>query len=495
MELMSQATSEKNQNALTVVLLAGILVVALNTWLAFRSVDILVQSEFWVQHTLQVINQVDRIMGSAKDAETGNRGFLITADDRFLDPYTNAVKDLPAELDHFRTLTADNPSQQQRFAELYSVLEHRLQLLANGIARRRTGTGVDEIHDLVRAGTGKAEMDRARNIADSMEAEERRLLVLRLEDARQASQHARWTIALASALDLVLLVFMFRYLARERVLRLEKERVAAELAVSKAETDVKAAELQSLNQELEERVAKRTAELETTNRELEAFSYSVSHDLRAPLRTIDGFSLALEEDYGGAVDAVGKDYIRRVRTGVQRMGQLIDALLQLSRITRAELVRENFDMAEIARSVVGEIELGILSAAPNPNGRPMDAKSIEFRVDTGRNAFGDPKLIRVALENLLGNAVKFSSKVAEPCVEFGWDEAAEAWFVRDNGAGFDMFYADKLFNAFNRLHGDKDFKGSGIGLATVARVVRRHHGKIWADSTVGRGATFWFTLG
>jgi signal transduction histidine kinase len=497
MKPTSTTTSEANENALTGLLLAAVVVVALNTWLAFRSVRVLLSNEAWVQHTLQVINQAEVIMSSAKDAETGNRGFLITGDENYLEPYTVAVRKLPSEIDAFSSLTGDNPSQQRRLLDLRAVLDERLLLLAQGIAERRAGNK-DEVRLLVLSGTGKAEMDHLRRVADDMEGEEQRLLVLRIAAAHRSSIQARLTIALASALDLVLLVLMFRHLARERTLRLEKERVAAQLAAAKAETEAKAAELLALNEQLEDRVAKRTSELETANRELEAFSYSVSHDLRAPLRTIDGFSLALEEDYGAAVDAVGKDYIHRVRSGVQRMGQLIDALLQLSRITRADLVREHFDMAEVARTVVSEIELGIQSASTsNGNGPepPQERSPVQFRIEPGPRACGDPKLMRVALENLFGNAVKFSSKVPNPVVEFGWDSAAEAWFVKDNGAGFDMYYANKLFNAFNRLHGDKDFKGSGIGLATVARVVHRHHGKIWADSVVGRGATFWFTLG
>jgi light-regulated signal transduction histidine kinase (bacteriophytochrome) len=336
-------------------------------------------------------------------------------------------------------------------------------------------------------------MDHLRRIADDMEAEEQRQLVQREAAAHRSSFRARGTIGLASALDLLLLVMIFRHLDRERSLRLETQRVAAELAISREALVAKSSELQVLNRELEERVRLRTVELETTNRELEAFSYSVSHDLRAPLRTIDGFSLALEEDYTEAVDATGKDYIRRVRAGVQRMGQLIDALLQLSRITRADLVREEFDMGDLARSVVADLQVGSSKAGSGEMGAL--ATSVSFVVAEGPVANGDPRLIRVALENLLGNAVKFSSKVAEPVVQFGWDAAASAWFVRDNGAGFDMFYADRLFTAFNRLHGDKDFKGSGIGLATVARVVGRHHGRIWADSVIGSGATFWFTLG
>jgi signal transduction histidine kinase len=505
----SKTDTTTNRNALTAVLFAAVVVVVLNTWLAFHSIQVLVNSEYWVQHTLEVINQVERIMGSAKDAETGNRGYLITGDERYLEPYTNAVKELPAELENFGTLTEDNQSQQTHLLDLREVLDQRLGLLATGIEQKRTGAGRDEIHQFLLTGTGKAEMDHLRRIADAMEAEERRLLVIRELDVRRNSSQARWTIGLASALDLALLVLMFRYLARERVLRLEKERAAEELTRAKAATEAKAAEVQLLNRELEERVRRRTAELETTNRELEAFSYSVSHDLRAPLRTIDGFSLAIEEDYGNVVDAVGKDYIRRVRTSVQRMGQLIDALLQLSRITRTELARESFDMCEVARSVVTDFgaataaEAAHLERADHRPGARMEiqtdgqtaAKPVEFRVLEGPEAYADPRLLRVALENLIGNAVKFSSKVSAPVVEVGWDNKESAWYVRDNGAGFDMFYADKLFNAFHRLHGDKDFLGSGIGLATVARVVRRHHGKIWAESAVGRGATFWFTLG
>jgi light-regulated signal transduction histidine kinase (bacteriophytochrome) len=223
--------------------------------------------------------------------------------------------------------------------------------------------------------------------------------------------------------------------------------------------------------------------LETINRELEAFSYSVSHDLRAPLRTIDGFSLALQEDYQDLVDATGRDYIHRVRSGVQRMGQLIDALLQLSRITRAEITREHFSMTDLAATV---------AAVLKEENRDRD---IEFTIEPGLEADGDPGLIRVALENLFGNAVKFSSKKPSSRIEFGWSPEKKAYFVRDNGAGFDMYYANKLFNAFNRLHGDKDFRGSGIGLATVARIIHRHHGTLSGEGLVDRGATFWFTLG
>ncbi len=474
--------NETKRNLIPTLLFAAIVVVSMNAWFAFHSVQVLVESEALVQHTWQVIYQVERIMSSAKDAETGSRGFLIAGEDAYLEPYQSARRDLPGELDAFGRLTADNASQRARLTEMRAVLGQRLDLLGQGIALRGE-SDTNGVRAMVLSGTGKVEMDHLRSLADQMEAEERRLLALRTSQTNSNLRSARFTIGLASALDFLLIVLMFRYFARERALRVRTEATAALLAVASRKAEENAAEVSLLNRTLEERVRQRTNELETTNRELEAFSYSVSHDLRAPLRTIDGFSLALEEDYAEVVDGVGRDYIRRVRTGVQRMGQLIDSLLQLSRITRAEIVRSKVDLSGLAETIVGNLK------DENPE------KTIEFRIEQGLTATADPKLIQVALENLLGNAVKFSSKVEHPVVEFGRDAEKDAWFVRDNGAGFDMFYSDKLFNAFNRLHGDKDFKGSGIGLATVARVVRRHHGRIWAESVVNHGATFWFTLG
>lgn len=248
-------------------------------------------------------------------------------------------------------------------------------------------------------------------------------------------------------------------------------------------SEERSAEVRRLNTELENRVRQRTTELEVTNKELEAFSYSVSHDLRAPLRTIDGFSLALEEDYRQKLDETAQDYLRRIRNGVQRMGMLIDSLLQLSRITRAEIVKESVNLSEIAQEVSAEL----LAQTSD--------RTIHFTIEPNLHAVGDARLLRVAFENLFGNAVKFTANVPVAEIEFGQEKQTGEFYVRDNGAGFDMQYAHKLFTAFQRLHGDREFKGSGIGLATVARVVRRHHGDIAAQGEVGKGATFRFTLG
>jgi signal transduction histidine kinase len=226
------------------------------------------------------------------------------------------------------------------------------------------------------------------------------------------------------------------------------------------------------------------AELLTSNKELEAFSYSVSHDLRAPLRGIDGFSLVLLEDYADKLDANGKDYLHRVRTATQRMGTLIDDMLNLARVARTEIRPERFDLGALAHMIASELQ------------KTQPERSVTFRIADGLEAFVDSHLIRIALENLLGNAWKFTSKRATPCIEFGKTtrDGMLAYYVRDDGAGFDPAHASRLFGAFQRLHDKSEFPGTGVGLATVQRVIHRLGGRIWAESSVGTGATFYFTL-
>ena len=464
------------------LLVSTIVVVVLNTWLAYSALQTLDQSQFWVAHTWEVLNQVEKVLTDAKDAESSIRGYVNTGDPTLLADYNAAKAQLPKDVDRFQELTRDNASQQVRAGLLRTKVADRMAGMDQTAELKGTGHVVDLLTHITN-GKGRQQMASLRAEIDDCENEERRLLKLRVAEAGANVRRARFTLFLASGLDLLLIFLMFRYFARERRLKEISEETAASLALSRAEVERKAEEIQALNVTLEERVRQRTAELEVTNRELEAFSYSVSHDLRAPLRTIDGFSLALEEDYADAVDATGRDYIARVRGGVQRMGMLIDALLQLSRVTRAEVTREPVDLSALANTVAANVK------EENP-GRAM-----EIRIDPGMEVTADPKLLRVAIENLLGNAAKFTGKVTQAVIHMGWDAKQQAYFIRDNGAGFDMHYSNKLFGAFNRLHGDKDFKGSGIGLATVARVIARHHGRIWAHGEVDHGATFYFTVG
>ena len=244
-------------------------------------------------------------------------------------------------------------------------------------------------------------------------------------------------------------------------------------------------EVRLLNVELEQRVRSRTAELESANRELEAFAHSVSHDLRAPLRGIDGWSQALLEDYGERLDEQGHKYLDRVRSEAQRMGRLIDDLLHLSRVGRAEMVLSPVDLSALAASIVARLK------EANPD------RSIEFIAAPNLKCTADARLLEIALTNLLGNAVKFTGQCSHALIEFGKCECdgKPAFFLRDNGVGFDMAYAKMLFAPFQRLHKASEFPGTGIGLATVQRVIHRHGGRIWAEAQVGVGATMYFTLG
>lgn len=257
-------------------------------------------------------------------------------------------------------------------------------------------------------------------------------------------------------------------------------------------------ELQQYATELEQRVAERTRELEQSNEalrrnaaelaasndELDAFAYSVSHDLRAPLRSIDGFSQVLLEDFAAQLGDAGRDSLQRVRAASQRMATLIDDLLKLARVARAEFRIERVDLSTLAREIVSDIQ------------RATPDRHVDFAITPGLEAQGDSRLLRVVLDNLLRNGWKYTGRQLAPRVEFTAEDknGGRVFLIRDNGAGFDMQYVDKLFGVFQRLHSAAEFEGTGVGLATVRRIISRHGGRIWAESAVDQGATFYFTL-
>jgi len=247
------------------------------------------------------------------------------------------------------------------------------------------------------------------------------------------------------------------------------------------------AEIRRLATDLERRVEQRTEQLEATNRELSSFAYSISHDLRAPLRALDGFSEILLQDYSAVLDEEGRGYLRRIKSAANHMAGLMDGLLQLSRLNREEMTLEQVDLSRMARDIVDELR------------RREPGRTVDVLVDSGLVAEADPKLMRVALTNLLANSWKFTSRHESAHIEVGAARAAGgnggvAFYVKDDGAGFDPRYARSLFGAFQRLHTPDQFEGTGIGLATVQRIVHRHGGRVWGEGEVEQGATFWFTL-
>jgi signal transduction histidine kinase len=363
------------------------------------------------------------------------------------------------------------------FRSYYSVAREVSDALAKGAP---FGPLAEKIEEMRRAQRNAAA------ILDLSTSPNRLKLALAFATARDSARTTLWVDLVVAAVAFALMAFVSWRIIRRTVGSLQAvsqgvERLArGELANIEVLFDDEFGDLAREANRTSRQLRDARQRVETANKELEAFSYSVSHDLRAPLRAVDGFSRALEEDDADRLSPEGKEHLRRIRKGAQRMGELIEDLLRLSRVSRGEFQKTTVDLAPIARAIVAELR----NASPE--------REIRVTIPETLSAFADARLIRVLLENLLGNAWKFSAKAPAAEIELGKRE--DEYFVRDNGAGFDMKEAERLFGAFQRLHTDKEFPGTGIGLATVQRIISRHGGAIRAEAEIGRGATFSFTL-
>lgn len=418
-----------------------------------------------VRHSDEVLNVAGESLKLVLDSETSFRGYIITTNEEYLTPWVKARSQFNATSEQLLKMVSDNPMQSTQVLRIKNLYDSWNTKALETIAyrekfNRSTTTETQKLR--------KQLMDELRLNFDDFISAERKIRNTRWDDAEEASRKAIFII-------IGLGIFLGCTLATMSLLQLRK--------LSRNYTTAYSS-LSAATDHLEETVAQRTHELTMVNKELEAFSYSVSHDLRAPLRGIDGFSQILVEDYGDKLDGEAIRYLGFIRSGVQKMGVLIDDLINLSRLTRAEFNLVEVDLSVVAADIIKDLQL------QNPE------RKFEFINFKSHNILADAGLVRAALQNLISNAWKYSKTREVSHIELGQiqKDGVATYFVKDNGVGFDMRFYDKLFQPFQRLHNKDQFDGSGIGLATVSRIIRRHNGTIWAESELGQGSIFYFTL-
>jgi signal transduction histidine kinase len=456
---------------LRAILLPVVLLLLLAGVLLWEVSDLLLVQEK-ARRSQVTLTRLERVRQLLVDRETGVRGYLLTGDPIFLEPYHAAGQRLPLALEELEQGLRGDAREQAWMVELHERWREWERVASEELSLfNQQG----EWRAVVRSGAGKARMDALRMTLDGLADEELQQASLQGLEAERAGR----TVLAAGVLWALAVGVLLAWLSRRQLISLARD-YDASLARVHAQADA----LRASEAKLEARVALRTTELTAANKELESFSYSVSHDLRSPLRAIDGFAQALREDEGGRLSPDGLQLLTRLQGAATRMGQLIDDLLQLSRVTRAELHREPVDLSALAASVAQELR------------QHEPGRDVTFSLQPGLTAHGDPRLLRVLLENLLGNAWKFTSKRSGAHIEFFAETPGGEphYVVRDNGVGFDMAYAGKLFSPFQRMHKPTEFPGTGIGLATVQRIVHRHGGHIQAQASLNGGATFRFTL-
>jgi signal transduction histidine kinase len=423
---------------------------------SYISLNSFLENTRWVEQTHQIITKAIEARLLIIDQQRATRGYVLTGEARILEPYYEARKRTAPALDSLRALIKDNPQQAQRLDRLRPLVDQRIRFTDELLDVRRR-QGEQAAQRFIVEGPGTALAERLLAGFEEMEQAERNLLQERRQRQEASSHPVLLSLVLVSILALGL--FVLGGTAITRGLRMQ--------------------------QESKDQLAQQAHALEAANRELEAFTYSVSHDLRAPLRHIDGFSKILMESYAGSLDEEGRRYLERVRTATQQMGRLIDDLLNLARVGRREVRWQVTGLQSLVETTRDELR------------SEAEGRAIEWRVGSLPFVECDPALMKQVFANLLSNAMKFTRPRSPAVIEVGQrqENGRPVVYVRDNGVGFSMKYADKLFGVFQRFHRQEDFEGTGVGLATVQRIVHMHGGNIWAEAELDKGATFYFSLG
>jgi signal transduction histidine kinase len=431
----------------------GILVISA---ISYRNMTVLIRNGQLDTRSHELVRLLASTGEAMDDAESGHRRFLVTGDPSYLKPY-DQLRERGAEyLRYLRELTDPDSPQRARLEQLEQLIQQQLKAEQAAIDLRNK-TGFEAVRAIALAGAAKEELETAHRIQLHMDQDETRALERRVAESAATTQSSIILLIIGALLLFVLLAAVY-YLIRYDIT--ERRRVAEELK-------------------------QRGEQLQAANKELEAFSYSVSHDLRAPLRHIDGYASLLAKSASGTLDEKGTRYLQTISESATRMGQLIDDLLIFSRMGRQEMMQGTVNLDQLVSSVLHDLQ------------HDLQDRQISWTISSLPEVQGDAAMLRQVFANLMANAVKFTSTKPAAAIEVGsrhTDPDELVLFVRDNGVGFDMQYANKLFGVFQRLHRADEFEGTGIGLANVRRIIHRHGGRTWAEGALGQGATFYFTL-
>jgi signal transduction histidine kinase len=432
----------------------------LYTYLINRS---FIETSRLVSHTNEVLFQIERVLSISIDLETGKRGYLLTGNEKLLEPNLRARQIVHEQINGLRKLTADNVNQQRRIQQLRSLVDENIEMSVKGVHERKLAMLHKQDYKFL---DDKFIMARIRGLIEEMQKEENNLLKQRMEVNN--NEMGRFNIAflcLVSSIVVILIILFFTIKYHVNALN------TSQIVLVKQNL-----EIENLNKNLSSNLS----QLESSNKELEAFTYSVSHDLRAPLRSISGYAKILNEDYGSGLDEEGKKVIDIVVRNASKMGNLIDDLLDFSRFGKKEMIKSRINMSEMVRLISNDL---------NTHRAEVVVMDLEPTVV-------DVTMIKQVWINLISNAFKYSRNKEKIRIEIGSDHNGEedVFFIKDNGIGFDMRYVHKLFGVFQRLHKVHEFEGTGVGLAIVQRIIQRHGGKVWAEGKVNEGAVFYFSI-